>query len=282
VLERAFGQVPEFDVRGHLNKIDGGTTGLMTQGGREAAFRDGLNKQFEHTVGETLERIFPAAGRLKRLYTEEGMWRAWWKNKRKNKPSVCDWVVDCGSVWLCLDANNRRLTQTVAGGFTDPADLDTDLNAVLAEKKASQMASTIKLLTTQLPALAHRDMPPGTTFVPLIVIPDDGLPWNFAVHDRVQELLKASGTLQSERGTPLGVVTLYDLGYIERAAEDGRDAGALLAAWRSQAPELPLQNFLDARGIPLRRPRWETETFDQLTDDLLQQMTGGQSLEIPQ
>ncbi|WP_328463716.1 hypothetical protein OHA21_38710 [Actinoplanes sp. NBC_00393] len=271
VLERAFGQVPEFDVRKHLGKMDG-STGLMTDKGREQAFRSSLNKQFEHSVGSTLWRIFPATGVFKQIYTEDEMWGAWWI--KRDQPSVSDWVVDCGNVWLCLDANNRRLSQALVRGFASPDDLNTEVSRALAGRKASQMASTIDLLTEQLPLLASgRTMPPDTKFVPLIVVPEDGLPWNPAVHNRVQEITKGIATLQSDRVMPLGVVTLHDLGFLERAVEDGHDAGGLVTAWRSESPEIPLQHFLDTRGVPLRRPQFETDAFQQLTDELLEQMT---------
>jgi hypothetical protein len=186
---------------------------------------------------------------------------------------VCDWVVDCGQMWLCLDATNRRLSQAVAGGSADPDALDHEVNAVLAGHKASQMASTIRHLTEQLPRLTSRSLLPGARFLPLIVIPEDGLPWNQAVHQRVQEILAASGTLQTRRAAPLGVITVDDLGLVERAVEDGNNASELLSRWRTEAPEVPLQNFLYSRGATLRRPRREVETFDKLTDELLERMT---------
>lgn len=270
VLERAFGQVPEFDVADHLRKIDGGTNQRVKKG-REEAFRSCLNSQFEYTVGELLRRIFPASGHFKRVYSEREMWHAW--KTKKNTPKVCDWVVDCGDVWICLDANNRRLSQPVVGGQADVSELDKELAAVLADNKARQMASTIRHLTQFLPQLTGRNLVPGTRFVPLIVTPDDGLPWNPAVHRRVQELLAANGTLQTSRATALGVISLHDLGLVEYAADNGRNAGNLLTAWRSQQPEVALQHFMDGQGEKLHRPQWVTDTFSQLVDELVEQQT---------
>jgi hypothetical protein len=270
VLERAFGQVLEFDVRRHLRQLDGGGN-QMVEGGREDAFRSALNTQFEHAVGELLGRIFPATGRLRRIYTEREMGSAWGSKSRK--PKVCDWVVDCGHMWLCLDATNRRLSQPLVDGFADATALDDEVNKVLADKKATQMASTISQLKRELPRLTGRDPLPDGRFVPLIVIPEDGLPWNPAVYQRVQEILAATGTLQGNRIAPLGVVTLYDLGYLERAVEDGHNAGYLLARWRSQDPEIPLQNYLYKLGITLGRPQRESDAFDRLIDELLERMT---------
>jgi hypothetical protein len=271
VLERAFGQVPEFDVADHLQKIDGGT-GQRVKGGREEAFRSCLNSQFEYTVGETLRRIFPVSGHFQRVYSENDMWHAWTKNKGK-KPSVCDWVVDCGDVWILLDANNRRLSQRVVGGQANVSELDNELAAVLAGNKAQQMASTIRHLTQFLPQLTGRNLVPGTRFVPLIVTPDDGLPWNPAVHRRVQEVLAANGTLKSSRATALGVISLHDLGLVEYAADNGQNAGNLLATWRSQQPEVALQHFMHGRGQQLHRPQWVTDTFSALVDELVEQQT---------
>ncbi|MDG4820199.1 hypothetical protein O7628_32355 [Micromonospora sp. WMMD956] len=271
VLERAFGQVPEFDVADHLRRIDGGTD-QRVKGGREEAFRSCLNSQFEYSIGELLRRIFPASGHFKRLYSENDMWHAWTKAKGR-KPSVCDWVVDCGDVWICLDANNRRLSQPVVGGQADVPELDKELAAVLAGNKARQMASTIRHLTELLPQLTGRNLVPGTRFVPLIVTPDDGLPWNPAVHRRVQEVLAANGTLQTSRATALGVISLQDLGLVEYAADNGRDAGNLLATWRSQQPEVALQHFMYGQGEELHRPQWVTDTFSQVVDELVEQQT---------
>lgn len=270
VLERAFGQIPEFDVADHLRKIDGGTD-QRVKGGREEAFRSCLNAQFEHIVGEALRRIFPASGHFKRVYSEREMWHAW--KTKKNTPKVCDWVVDCGDVWICLDANNRRLSQPVVGGHADVSELDKELAAVLADNKARQMASTIRHLTQFLPQLTGRNLVPGTRFIPLIVTPDDGLPWNPAVHRRVQEVLAANGTLQTSRATALGVISLHDLGLVEHAADNGRDAGNLLGTWRSQQPEVALQHFMDGQGQELHRPQWVTDTFSSLVDELVELQT---------
>ena len=87
VLERAFGQVPEFDVRQHLSQTGGG--GRTVTGGREKAFRSALNTQFEDCVGQSLRRIFPATGHLERVYTEHDMWRAWRTKKSKPKVRSC-------------------------------------------------------------------------------------------------------------------------------------------------------------------------------------------------
>jgi hypothetical protein len=270
VLERAFGQVPEFDVADHLRRIDGGTD-QRVKGGREEAFRSCLDSQFEHCVGRLLLRIFPAAGHLKRVYSEKEMGRAW--KKKGNTPSVCDWVVDCGDTWLCLDANNRRLSQPVVGGRADPADLDKELNSVLADHKAQQMASTIRHLTQFLPKLTGRDLPADTRFVPLIVTPDDGLPWNPAVHRRVQELLAKSGELQTRRAAALGVISLHDLGVVEHAADNGRDAGSLLATWRTQQPDVSLQHFLGGQNELLYTSQWTRDTFSRAVDELVEQQT---------
>jgi hypothetical protein len=271
VLERAFGQVLEFDVADHLRKIDGGSH-QRVKGGREEAFRSCLNSQFEHSVGEQLRRIFPSEGHFKRVYSENDMWHAWTKTKG-NKPSVCDWVVDCGDVWICLDANNRRLSQPVVGGRADVSELDMELAAVLAGNKAQQMASTIRGLTQSLPQLTGRNPVPGTRFVPLIVTPDDGLPWNPAVHRRVQEVLAANGKLQTSRATALGVISFHDLGLVEHAADNGRDAGNLLATWRFQQPEIALQHFMHGRNEELHRPQWVTDTFSAFVDELMEQQT---------
>ncbi|MGC4821845.1 hypothetical protein [Micromonospora sp. DT63] len=178
-------------------------------------------------------------------------------------------------MWLCLDATNRRLSQPVAGGLADPIELDREVNAVLAHHKASLSASTIRHLTAQLPQLTSRNLLPGTRFVPLIVIPEDGLPWTLRA-------LQGPGDLDSVRDaasqsrTPLGAITVDDLGLVERAVEEGANAGDLLSRWRSEHPEVPLQRFLHTRGMPLRRPRREVETFERLTDELLDRMTGYQ------
>ncbi|MGN9915850.1 hypothetical protein [Micromonospora palomenae] len=107
----------------------------------------------------------------------------------------------------------------------------------------------------------------------MIVTPDDGLPWNPAVHRRVQEVLAANGTLQTRRATALGVISLHDLGLVEHAADNGRDAGNLLATWRSQQPEVALQHFMHGRNEELHRPQWVTDTFSALVDELVEQQT---------
>ncbi|MFC8615993.1 hypothetical protein ACFT9M_06190 [Micromonospora purpureochromogenes] len=270
VLQRAFGHVTEFDVRDYLRSLDGGTDETV-QGGREEAFCACLNAQFEHNVGEVLRRIFPSDGPFKRVYSENDMKRAW--RTRGGTPKVCDWVVDCGDVWLCLDATNRRIPQPLVNGRADTAQLDAELAITLAERKAGQIASTIRQLTQHLPRLTGRNLLRGTRFIPLVVTPDDGLPWNPAVHRRVQDLVAASGKLQGHRTTELGIVSMEDLGFLERIVDDGSNAGDCLRTWRSQRPEVSLQHFLHGQGVVLRRPQWELYKVGQLIDDLVDQQT---------
>jgi hypothetical protein len=180
-------------------------------------------------------------------------------------------------MWLCLDATNRRQSQPLVGGYADPIQMDEELAVTLADHKASQIASTIRYLTDSLPQLTGRHFRPGTRFVPLVVTPEDGLPWNPAVHRRGQELVAAKGTLQTPRATKLGIVSLHDLGLVERAADDGGDAGKLLETWRSWQPEVALQHFLHGEGVALRRPQWELDKFSQLVDELIEQQTANQA-----
>jgi hypothetical protein len=270
VLERAFGQVPEFDVRDRLRAVDGGTD-KMVQGGREEAFRACLNDQFEFCVGEVLRRIFPSEGHFKRVYSEDEMRRAW--KVKKAAPKVCDWVVDCGDVWLCFDATNRRLAQRLVSGYADPLQMDHELRLFLAGHKASQIASTIRYLTNSLPRLTGRNLRRGTRFIPLIVTPEDGLPWNPAVYRRVQQLVTEQGTLKTTRATDLAIISLHDLGLVERAVEEGRGAGKLLETWRLEQPAVSFQHFLYEQDGVLRRPQWERNKFSQLIDELVEQQT---------
>lgn len=71
----------------------------------------------------------------------------------------------------------------------------------------------------------------------------------------------------------MGVISLHDLGLVEHAADNGRDAGNLLATWRSQQPEVALQHFMHGRNEELHRPQWVTDTFSALVDELVEQQT---------
>ncbi|WP_279520347.1 hypothetical protein [Micromonospora sp. DH14] len=71
----------------------------------------------------------------------------------------------------------------------------------------------------------------------------------------------------------MGVISLDDLGLVEYATNNGRDAGNLLTTWRSRQPEVALQHFMHGQGEKLHMPQWVTDTFSQVVDELVEQQT---------
>ena len=86
--------------------------------------------------------------------------------------------------------------------------------------------------------------------------------------------MTVSGALQSRHATALGIVSLHDLGLVERAADNGQEAGKLLATWRSRQPEVALQQYIGGRGDLLYTPRSVMESFSAVVDELVAQQTG--------
>lgn len=264
VLQRALGDVTYWDVRTYLRAQD-----KATGGKREEAFRSCLGSALEGNVERTLKRIFPGLVGSPRVFTEIAMQKAWGGKKKGQVPSVCDFAIDCGDVWLLFDVTDRRIPEALINGSANAAALDAELDIVLTRKKASQFASTIRLLTTDMGKLAKREPLANTLFVCLVITPVGGLGWNPAVDTRAKERLKEFGTLQSSRVLPVATLSVRDLTILECAVEHGHSASNLLADWRANGVGHSFEQVLQLRGIPLGFSEWIRASAMRLIDELV-------------
>lgn len=266
VIERALGDVTHHDVRNHLREVDAATGSK-----RDEAFRGCLARALESHVGDSLERTFPALGGERRVFGEVAMQKAW-TTKKNQVPSVCDYAVDCGDVWLLFDVTDRRLPENLINGTADAAALDDELDVVLTDKKAKQFASTVRNLKTDMATLVGHQMVPGTRFVCVVVTPNGGLGWTPAVSNRAKERLSELGVLQGAATLPLAIMSVKEVNELERAVETGQSGSGLLTDWRTNGEGVSFEQVLLAQGIPLGFGDWTRRTGMALIDDLVGRM----------
>jgi len=266
VIQRALGDVTYLDVRNYLRGLDdaAGTK-------REVAFRACLGSSLEASVGRTLERMFPRVGSTRRVFDEITMQKTW-ASKKGQMPSVCDFAVDCGDVWLLFDVTDRRIPETLINGTAGGAQLDAELDVVLTEKKAKQFAATVRHLSNEMYKLTKGRTLPGTRFVCVVVTPTGGLGWNPAINRRAQERLNTMQVLQSGKVLPLSIMSVRDLTELEGAMERGHSASELLVEWRSSAARFSFEQLLLLLRVPLNRSQWVQGAGLRLIDDLVERL----------
>lgn len=259
IVQRTLGATVRFDVLTDLETADQQRAG---------DFRSALTYVFEETVAKTASRIFERDGLARRVFRETEAQRAW-KGPRGRTPQVCDVLVDCGSVWLLLECTARRLPAHLVNGTATEEQLYDELDLVLTDRKAKQLASTGRLIRHDLQRLTGRLPPPGLRIVPLVIVPDEGLGWNEFMHLRTQDRLKTDPTLTNTSSLSPAVLSLRELRFFEALLETGEASADLLVQWRVDAPWLPLDHFIKANGLPLKRPAHETEVFSRVVDDVI-------------
>lgn len=258
LIDRVTGTALNWDVRNWLQTTS-------DQSAIEA-FNACLGADFEELVGDSLRHIFGQSPRSGRLYSEQQMKKAWKLSKRRGK-RVCDWVVDGGSRWICFEVANRALPRAVVNGAESATILDREVKWCLDEM--DQAIQTTKLIKSTPEVLTGgRHVGAGTRFVPLVIVPSEGLPWGPGVAQRLDEL---------STNRPAGVenpaiMTLTHLRELESLGESGHDIVDLLDRWRNEAPNRPLDRFIVDAGLPLRHPRSERDAFQAVMDSVLDQV----------
>lgn len=245
LVQRALSEVAFFDVREYLKQMD-------TQNGtsRDEAFRHGISKLLERETGDTLRRIFPRSSVLDETKIQQ-------INRERRRRKACDYAVRVGKTWLLIEVTDRAMAQPVVNASAPATALDVELDRVLIERKAKQLASTIDTLRS---TTGNEDC----EYIPLVLTASGGMPWNVTLHHRVQELLEGTTTLRQEYCLPVALLTLKDLRMLERAAEDGHDVVTLIRQWRSIDPGLPLDQFLADSAVQIGPSKWERDLAEAL------------------
>lgn len=262
VVERALSEVTYFDVRSHLKKVD-----ISDGTKRDEAFRSCTNDVLEHEAGVTLQRMF-SKGRGQ-ILTEVQLQKKF--SSKTKTASVCDYAIRTGSTWLLIEVTDRAIPSSVVFAQANATALDAELDKVLTDRKARQLASTIDLLRQ---SEGGRGGSPSKelTFIPLVLTAPGGLGWNSAVHHRVRERLTEDANVSEEFASSVALVTLKDLRILENAASHGHDVIEVLRSWRERAPAEALDNYLLDNDIPFGPPEWEKSRAGQVIDLFINRM----------
>jgi hypothetical protein len=246
-IQRFFGDLPYWDVFVTIRVVDQP---------RSNRFSHAMNLVFESRVGESFTRLAAQPlGVRPMCASEETMQASWKRSKRADLPSVVDWIYADGDICLVVDANNRQVHQPFAEGSATVVNFRDDIRDNLMKKKfGKQHVSTIEHLRDTGWPVAGFQLRSETTFVPIVVVPDYGLPYtSFVDHYVSGQATSAYEALGVAVSRP-AVITWMELRLLEGLAEHGNfNVARELAAWRKLAEEFPisLQAYLDLRS-PIR------------------------------
>ncbi|HKP44689.1 hypothetical protein [Mycobacterium sp.] len=205
-----------------------------------------MNYVFEAGVGYLFRRAMRRARPEIKLITEVEMQQAWAKGGQT--PSVCDWVLLWDNTCLLVDATNHWLDEKAAQGFADPEDYQADLEDTFVNKKFKQLQSTKDLLVAN--GWEGRTFDEHTVFVPLVVVPNAGVP---AIVSADIDIKLRLGQLGANVRSP-GILVYHELQVFEGVSEHRMPTGFvdLIAQWRTvctgPAPMRP-QTFLDLNRL---------------------------------
>ncbi|WP_435590771.1 hypothetical protein [Nocardia sp. bgisy118] len=243
--------------------------GRLERGSPSEAFSQAMNYVFERRVGESLERIVSFSPAMTRLITESEL-QAYWTERAGQLPKACDWVITAGRVCFVIDATNHHLNANLSQGVGSVEEFEAELEKHLVDKKLQQLAATMRQLRSK--GREEFGVPHNAIFVPIIVIPDNGLP-NLALTD-FDFQYRSKSSLQEFDGNiyPPTILPLSSLLILEGLAElfEGRrDIAKLIVSWRrscTNAIPVTLQSFLETLRLPRPIPTRMLKAHRQLKE----------------
>ncbi|MFC9840899.1 hypothetical protein ACFVKB_45165 [Rhodococcus sp. NPDC127530] len=201
-------------------------------------FRNAVNHKFETKIGATLKRIsnhLSGDG----VISEYEMIKAF-RIKKGSNESICDFAYVSDKLCILIDANNRHLMQGFAEGTGTLEEFDSEIRLRFSTKKFMQLNRTIEQFQKfgwKSNGLIIDDQ---TTFVPLVVGPEDGIPSN-KMTERL--ILESSRSVFEEFGNcvlPATIVSWRDLRILEGLVEKrGVHFAKLLLDWRNYCVSHP-------------------------------------------
>ena len=263
VVDRFFGQMLYWPTFAGLPGFRFGRD--PKSGSKAESFSAGMNFVFERTVGDSLANIVRDSRSATMLITENELQQAW-SSRRGGTASACDWVVRAGRICLVIDATNHRLASRLTQGLGDASAYAEDIEETFTNpnEKFEQLAKSIRRLSAS--GQADFGLAEDTIFLPVIVVPDGGVPNTDSTDLDFQ--LRSQPHMQEFDGRILApaILTLTMLQLLEGVAEYfGNnplfpDAVTALASWRRKCMEttwpIPFDVFIDqivpARPIPTR------------------------------
>ncbi|MBU8814327.1 hypothetical protein [Mycolicibacterium goodii] len=225
-------------------------------------FKTAMNDAFEVFVGGILHRIARKGKGIQKIVDEADMQAAWTEQK-DNMPSICDWMMLGEGHCVVIDATNHAVKADAAQGLATFDEYAADIDKIYIEGKFKQLLSTIDL------AKKHGGwdgevVNESTNFVPLVVIPDTGVPSGIITNVDITERGRTVFQHLQPHVYPAGLITVAAVQLLEGLADiavglpqgpgDDRNMMKLIAGWRhaviSQG-DTSLQMFLHRRGFPL-------------------------------
>jgi hypothetical protein len=204
LMERCLGGAAYWEVLDHLGRRGDRARSALRQLHADAV---------EAYVGEILRSVAGSAAPPVRVYTEQDMRAAWGGSVK-----VCDYTLDFGRTWLCVEVVSGRLTsRSLSSGTVDDFERDTEK---LVGKKARQLDSTIRQLRRREPALTGNPVPADRRYMP-VVAAGHGFPVNFVTSAEILRRVAAEGRFAGGDTSPVEVLDLQELEALEALQEAG-------------------------------------------------------------
>ncbi|MGA4791293.1 hypothetical protein [Nocardia sp. AB354] len=251
-------------------------------------YAESMRDIFEERVGEVLQRIcaYDASGNTV-LIQEDQMRRAW-RTSKSSIPKICDFALFRDHGCVLVDANMRNLPQPFAEGSGTFDSLQQEIEQRFTATKFKQLLSTVDLFMTRSWNRLHTAVTGRTRFVPLVVVPDAGMPSELATENAifvkgVKLVQKYNDNLNFYRVHAPAILCWRDLLILDGLAEKGVDIFALLKRWRNIDPRgrsgrqpipIPLGEYVDqcypgsSMGRQERKRGWDL--FEGLRDHTAQ------------
>lgn len=215
------------------------------------AFKQAMDFMFEHQIGLVLTRIAAGSRRITTLVSEKEM-QAKWTARAGSTPSVCDWALLGDKTSVVIDATNHPINAELAQGMASVDAYTSDVDRTFTDRKFRQIAATM----TQLRDRGWDGTAVGTAtdFIPLVVVPDTGLPnTTLTDYDLQQRSHPVFAEFQPHVFAP-AVITGADLQLLEGIADHyPGDIVELIGGWRHACMRSPipirLDDFLSQMGI---------------------------------
>jgi hypothetical protein len=246
LVARLAGAAAHFEV---LDAIGADSTSTRERKRRFGDFKRLRGLVAEDLVGESLAVMAPhAVGTAKHIWTEADLNELW-----PDEPG-CDFVLDFGTAWVCVEVVSHALTVPTATA-NSAKKLDDDIE-MIALGKATQLDSTVRRLLDEESALTGRPAVPGKVIHPVIVA-TSGFPVNAITTSVIRERIARTKTLQHPRIGLLEIIDQGDLENIEYQQVTGSHSFADILSKKSRAGmrDLAMDQFMHTElHLELKRP----------------------------
>jgi len=235
---------------------------LRTENAKAADhFASAMRDIFEERVGDVLDRIRGYDQTATTVLVEESAMRRAWRSSKGKLPKICDFALFKQNTAVLVDANMRNLPQPFAERSGSFEALQGEIDSRFTTTKFKQLLSTIELFMKHGWNRSGVSVTRRTQFVPLVVVPDAGMPSELAVENTVfvrsLPLVKQyNDDLNFYRVHVPAILCWRDLLMLDGLAEQGQDVFTVLKRWRNIDPlgrygreplPLPLREFLEQR-----------------------------------